>query len=121
MCRTYLVTLHLKHSLWSKCCKKIFRFVTVSQFSLLFNKITICSASFNVKIAFLPLTVFQEKHQMCRSYLVTLHFKHLLKSKCCKIIFTFVTVSQFLLLFNKIAMCNASFNAKIAFLPLTVF
>ena len=46
---------------------------------------------------------------------------HSLKSKYCKKIFNFGTVSKFSFLFNKIRIHNSSFNIKTAFLSFTVF
>ena len=120
MCRRPFAASDFDHSLKSKYCKKIFNFVTVSKFSFLFNKIRIHNGSFNIKTAFLPLTVFQEKRQMCRRPFAASDFDHSLKSKYCKKIFNFVTVSKFSFLFNKIRIHNGSFNIKTAFLPLTV-
>ena len=75
---------HLHHSLKSKYCKKIFNFITVSKFSFLFNKIRIHKGSFSIKTAFLPFTVFLEKHQMCRRPFAASDLHHSLKSKFCK-------------------------------------
>ena len=121
MCRRPFAASDLHHSLKSKYCKKIFNFVTVSKFSFLFNKIRIHNGSFNIKTAFLPFTVFLEKRQMCRRPFAASDLHHSLKSKYCKKIFNFVTVSKFSFLFNKIRIHNGSFNIETAFLPFTVF
>ena len=58
---------------------------------------------------------------MCRRPFAASDLHHSLKSKYCKKIFNFVTVSKFSFLFNKIRIHNGSFNIKTAFLPFTVF